>query len=353
MEECFEKLALVTTPTRAWLDANLGRCRSRFMVASPYIGSCLLDLSQSIAPGVHRSLLTSTDLRSFAMGASDIHALSKISKEGVNVLSLNRLHAKTYIIDDTCALVTSANATHSGLTRNWECGVAIRSSEMVNSLAEQLLSGFGSPEPPLRVNENDLTAMRTAVEAIRPLLRPLQKIKALIDQQVEELEGIEILNRAAVLSGFQGDSPLRAFLCSRKTRSRWMTFFWFVRRMPSRCTPQIRTFEPNSANSFNGCVISVLFPFSVKGGIESASSFPGRTSNDSHDVAPTSRHGVGLFRYTRICTSKGRGSSDRRCGLHLENIRPIKLARTWCATGRPIRLLRVTGRFAVNNRNGR
>jgi hypothetical protein len=204
MEECFEKLALVTTPTRAWLEANLGQCQSRFMVASPYIGSCLLDLSQSIPPGVHRSLLTSTDLRSFAMGASDIHALSKISKEGVNVLSLNRLHAKTYIIDETCALVTSANATHSGLTRNWECGVAIRSSEMVNSLAEQLLSGFGSPEPPLRVNENDLTAMRIAVEAIRPLLRPLQRIKDLIDQQVEELEGIEILNRAAVLSGFQG-----------------------------------------------------------------------------------------------------------------------------------------------------
>ena len=40
------------------------------------------------------------------------------------IRSLNNLHAKIYIFDDSKALVTSANATNAGMWRNLECGLS-------------------------------------------------------------------------------------------------------------------------------------------------------------------------------------------------------------------------------------
>ncbi len=51
----------------------------------------------------------------------------------VKLLQAPELHAKVYLIDNT-ALVTSANATWSGLTKNHECGIAVESAQVCDAL---------------------------------------------------------------------------------------------------------------------------------------------------------------------------------------------------------------------------
>ncbi len=164
--------SFVTTPTHDWLEQQIARCRERFLVASPYVGSYLPGLTMRLREDVRQVLVTRTDLRDFAKGASDIDAVCDIARLGARVMSLPRLHAKVYVIDNRSALVTSANATPSGMRRNWECGVAIEDEQEVLRLAKLLLAGFGASEQPQRWTLSDLEKLREPVRVLRASLPP-------------------------------------------------------------------------------------------------------------------------------------------------------------------------------------
>ena len=165
-------ISFITTPTDAWLEKYLPNCGERFLVACPFIGDYLAKTTKQLPSRVIRTLLTRTDLRDFASGASDIQAVCEVARLGTKVLSLSRLHAKAYVIDGEHALVTSANATHSGMRRNWECGVALTDTDTVEKLAGLLLSGFGSDEEPRSWSQTELENLRQPVEVFREFLPP-------------------------------------------------------------------------------------------------------------------------------------------------------------------------------------
>jgi len=121
-------IEFVTTPTDDWLKSELEGCKEQLLISSPYVGGWLPKLNRSLTGSVRRVLLTRTDLRDFASGASDLEAVCTLAEEGTKIISSHRLHAKVYVIDDLCGLVTSANATFSGMRGNLECGVVIRRS---------------------------------------------------------------------------------------------------------------------------------------------------------------------------------------------------------------------------------
>ena len=191
-------LAVVTTPTVEWLAENARRCRARMLIASPYVNSGVLQVAELPPAGVTRHLITRTDLRDFAAGASSLDALCTLAKSGVRVSSLNGLHAKMYIFDDDCALVTSANATNSGMRRNLECGLATRDSAIVAQLSRTLLRGFDSDVPRVM-----------GVAALERLKEPLASIRTTINQSVQaaptEFEpDFSVTDTTALLAGFGG-----------------------------------------------------------------------------------------------------------------------------------------------------
>lgn len=132
----------------------------------------ILSGSVSVSPErpANRVLITRTDLRDFAKGSSNLDAVCDNAKLGASVRSLPRLHAKVYIIDECSALVTSANATHSGMRRNWECGIAITDQTEVNRIADLLLSGFGAKETPVEWGLSELEKLREPVRVLRESL---------------------------------------------------------------------------------------------------------------------------------------------------------------------------------------
>ena len=191
-------LTVVTTPTFEWLAENARHCRHRMLIASPFVNSGVIQVVDLAPAGVTRSLITRTDLRDFATGASSLEALCTLAKNGVGVSSLGGLHAKVYIFDDICALVTSANATNSGMRRNLECGLATRDSGIVAQLSRTLLRGFDSEVPRVMT-----------VPALERLQLALASIKALMPQHTQiptpdaEPEFL-VTDDAALLAGFRG-----------------------------------------------------------------------------------------------------------------------------------------------------
>ena len=73
---------------------------------------------------------------------------------------------KVYVFDET-ALVTSANATVSGMHRNLECGLAANDKQVSDRLANSLLKGLGARRYPPLIRLEELEALHEAVAAIR------------------------------------------------------------------------------------------------------------------------------------------------------------------------------------------
>ena len=170
-------LDFVTTPTESWLRESLKDCRSRLLVASPYVNEAFSQVLRGIPPSIKTTLVTKTDLRDFAMGSCNLETLYTLARQGVRVMSLHALHAKVYVLDRRRALITSANATWSGMRRNLECGVAIDQQAAVGRVARLVLSGFGADSPPKPISAYGLSRLRQPVEAIRtsaPAIPPIR-----------------------------------------------------------------------------------------------------------------------------------------------------------------------------------
>jgi phosphatidylserine/phosphatidylglycerophosphate/cardiolipin synthase-like enzyme len=168
-------ITFVTTPTYRWLQDNLLRCESRLLVSSPYVSSVLENALKNAPHDVETTLLTRTNLRDFATGASDIDALCNVARNRTQVLSLSRLHAKVYIIDDAAALVTSANATTNGMFHNWECGVSFTDPSRVQELRGILLAGFGASTVPLPWTIEELEQLREPIRILRAKIPPVEE----------------------------------------------------------------------------------------------------------------------------------------------------------------------------------
>ncbi len=163
-------LEIVTTPTFDWLAESAAACKSRLLVASPFVNDGITDLTDLLSQDVSCSLLTRADLRNFALGSSNLQSLCALARGGVTVHHLDGLHAKVYVFDDTSALVTSANATFSGMSRNWECGLATSDKHVVEQLARSLLTGFGAASPPRRLWASELERLHVPVSAMKASL---------------------------------------------------------------------------------------------------------------------------------------------------------------------------------------
>lgn len=160
-------MLIVTSPTDKWFKEAIRTCSESLTVASPFVGDYFPTALAELDTAVEVTLLTRTLLADFASGSSDFEAVVKVANRFGGVLSLSSLHAKVYVVDRSKALVTSANATYSGMYRNRECGIEITQRAMVEDVAKTILGGFGASSAPQKWTLADLESMRGPLEAFR------------------------------------------------------------------------------------------------------------------------------------------------------------------------------------------
>ena len=151
------KIEVLTNPA---IDVFMGfvKTSKEQLFASPFVKNNITNMVIKNRPsGSKISLLTSYKLTNFYRGASDLQALSDCIKNNIEVKSLSRLHAKTYIFDSQKAIITSANLTLGGMQNNYECGVIIEDREIVKKLKENYLELFENKEVSPVVTEEIIT----------------------------------------------------------------------------------------------------------------------------------------------------------------------------------------------------
>lgn len=177
---------LLRSPWGAKFDGLLASVNRSLVICSPYLGrgpcerisECLHQDARKL-PEV--SILTDLSRNNMLSGATDVGALASLVDviPQARVRILPSLHAKVYVADDTCAIISSGNLTDSGLFRNFEYGVLFTARGVVRTIREDVVryAALGSPVDGVQLSAfaavvADLRQMREIAErSIRSRLR--------------------------------------------------------------------------------------------------------------------------------------------------------------------------------------
>ncbi|HET9495602.1 MAG TPA: phospholipase D-like domain-containing protein [Chloroflexia bacterium] len=138
-------------------------------IASPFVKEGVVREVIQTKPGSARlRYLNSFKLQYFYSGASDIAAISALLDAGSEVRSMQRLHAKLYIFDESRALITSANLTRGGLISNYEYGVLISETPLVRAITDDFDQLFASDEETSTITKEHVEQASTILQSAPP-----------------------------------------------------------------------------------------------------------------------------------------------------------------------------------------
>ncbi|MDX8151248.1 phospholipase D family protein [Patulibacter brassicae] len=212
---------------RGWaevLTSPLKADRSNVRVVSPFIKtSAARRLLKSGLPAEIR-VITRFSLVDFASGVSDLTALRVLREAGARIRGVRGLHTKLYLPTPTFAVVTSANLTEAGLSRNRELGVASRDPSFVqacSSYFESLWNGGGEDLSFDQIDAWEATIERVWAQGAPPDLRsPLPDF------------GSSIASDDVAAGGDNSSPPIFA-----ESPRAWVKFFGEGTNRESRATP--------------------------------------------------------------------------------------------------------------------
>lgn len=174
-------LDLIHSPFKPAFDEFAKSITSECLICSPYITFGPVKLlvyamaEKKLSKEVPITILTDISLRTLVQGATDISALLYLfeNHHNVSVTYLPRIHAKVYISDRASAIVTSANFTDGGQTKNFEYGVRINDSTVVQRIQNDIdeYKNLGAI-----VTSAQLKEIQGQVESVRKTIRVEQKI---------------------------------------------------------------------------------------------------------------------------------------------------------------------------------
>jgi len=135
---------LLKSPFEREFRKVLSQAQKEIVFSSPFIndaGASVFIESVNKAACKNIRVLTNLSSRNIVENVTQPQALLKIydTFEDTTVSSLERLHAKVYVVDNLFAVITSANLTNGGLRSNFEYGVVFDEPEKIKNIKKDIL----------------------------------------------------------------------------------------------------------------------------------------------------------------------------------------------------------------------
>lgn len=159
---------------RKILEELLAKTQETVRIASPYVTDKDLLLTSEVK---NVRLLTALSKVDVVIGATSLDCLQLLVERGVKCRVLkasSRLHAKLYIFDKDCAVVTSANLTQKALDKNIEIGVQLRRpavARLINWFDVQWASEAAEP-----LNLTTISSLRNETAMLRRKFKKLRRM---------------------------------------------------------------------------------------------------------------------------------------------------------------------------------
>ncbi|EAZ83605.1 phospholipase D family protein [Lysinibacillus fusiformis] len=136
-------MKLLTNNLESELFKVLKMAKEKLIIISPFMNLSITGELVEIVNNnsIHCTVITRFERKAFIENAHSLDALRKLLSNGVEVLALQNLHSKIYLLDDQQCFAGSANFTTKGLTINHEILMHFDNQEVdqFNKYVNQLL----------------------------------------------------------------------------------------------------------------------------------------------------------------------------------------------------------------------
>lgn len=194
-------IEVLRSPWEKSLNTLVDKAKVSLLICSPYIGRnpCVQlarRLQDSGRCDIDVQVLTDLSCDNVISGATDVGGLVNLCEAVPHtvVRILPRLHAKVYVADTCCAVVTSGNFTDGGVFRNKEYGIFIDDQNLVSRVRSDICdyASIGSVVPIERLKL--LESIAIELSSLQASLKRSWKsaIRDAYEVKVKEIEG-EIL----------------------------------------------------------------------------------------------------------------------------------------------------------------
>lgn len=173
-------IELLPSPFAPKLYKFIDSLESTCVICSPYITAGPIRRLVNVIEEKHLQdaiaikIITNLAAGNIVLGSTDIESLIFIMQRihRVEVIYLPRVHAKVYISGESLAIISSANFTDGGSLTNWEYGVQINDSALVEQVAKDTTeyARLGTA-----VNLTQLSDLRDQVRQLRSVIRDEQR----------------------------------------------------------------------------------------------------------------------------------------------------------------------------------
>lgn len=161
-------MQLLRSPWSETFDEFGQAIRSDAILVAPFIRAEPLEqLKKPLLQLENRpriDLITNLDSASLFRGMVDTAAIAdfarEMSAERVTIRNLPGLHAKTYVADESLAIITSGNLTRASLNTNSEYGVKVTKPELVRQVIADIRA-YSSPGTVIPLSYLDQVTERT------------------------------------------------------------------------------------------------------------------------------------------------------------------------------------------------
>jgi hypothetical protein len=143
-------MKLILGPWEGFFKETLIKA-SKLRIMSPSFSMVTIQILQERGIIENTRLITRYSLYDFFVKLSDLAALKLALHCKMKVVGLRNIHAKFYLFDDDRAIITSANFTYGGLSRNHECGMFIDDRTIVTQLSDHFDHLWQACEPILKL----------------------------------------------------------------------------------------------------------------------------------------------------------------------------------------------------------
>lgn len=172
------------------LSSLFSEAKTDLLISSPYVSRdgaefLLQNLNRSARSSIRLRFITNLSPQNICQGSTDPDALRSITERirSSNTTHLPRLHAKVYVADTKCAIITSGNLTAGGLMRNHEYGFLTTDSAIVASIREDIeaLEHLGA-----RVDSAELDTYCAVARKVKAAFRgQMSSVQKRVRQQFE------------------------------------------------------------------------------------------------------------------------------------------------------------------------
>jgi len=173
---------LIGTISRDWRGSLAGLvrgARQHLLICSPFVGLegarfVTENIPAAFAKKGRVTFLTNLSVKNLCQTSTDPLAIKSVVDHvpRSSVFHLPGLHAKAYIADESCAIITSGNLTGGGLYRNYEYGVQLTDAALVRQIGLDL-SDFA--QLGVEVPQSRLAAYCDVVRGLYESIRQAQR----------------------------------------------------------------------------------------------------------------------------------------------------------------------------------